>query len=377
MKLRNIVLIALGILLFASCGSKDARKQIGKLELRKAKLQEKIATIDGQIQSLKENLDSTTYVRTIPVHAAEVKKHPFQNYFTVQGNVTSDNNIQVPAEYSGVVTNIYHKEGEFVRKGTVLAEIDNALLLTQKAELETSLELAVTSYEKQKRLWEQEIGSEMQYLQAKNQKEGLENRLESLNQQLSQTQITAPIDGTIDKVYLKTGEIIQMSMPSFRIVQLSHLKVEAEVSERYVADIEKGDSVVVSFPAIDTEFESQIKAVSQVIDPDTRTFTIEVDVPETFDYIKPNMLSQVKIYNYSNMNAIAVPMNIIQKNELGYFVFVVKEEDGKFYADRRTVTPKQSNNKFTEIDNGLNEGEVLITDGYQNLSNGQLIEIVE
>lgn len=377
MKLRNILFIALGMLLFASCGSKDARKQIGQLELRKAKLQKEIAGIDEQIQTLKKDLDSSSFVRMVPVHAIEVKKHAFQNYFTVQGNVTSDNNIQVPAEYSGVVTAIYHKEGEFVRKGTVLAEIDNALLLTQKAELETSLELAVTSYERQKRLWEQEIGSEMQYLQAKNQKEGLENRLESLNQQLSQTRITAPIDGTIDKVYLKAGEIIQMGMPSFRLVQLSKLKVEAEVSERYVADIKKGDSVVVSFPAIDTEFESQIKAVSQVIDPDSRTFTIEIDVPSKLDYIKPNMLSRVKIFNYSNMNTIAIPMNIIQKNELGYFVFVVKEVDGKYYADRRTIIPKQSNNIYTEIGEGLNQGEVLITDGYQNLSNGQLIEIVE
>jgi RND family efflux transporter MFP subunit len=250
-------------------------------------------------------------------------------------------------------------------------------LLRQKAEIETNLELAITSYERQKRLWEQEIGSEMQYLQAKNQKEGLENRLETLNQQISQTKITAPIDGTIDKVFIKAGENIQMSMPAFRIVQLSHLKVEAEVSEKYVADIHKGDSVLVSFSSIDTEFVSTIQAISQVIDPDTRTFTIEIKVPENIDYIKPNMLSRVKVFNYINPNATSIPLNIIQKNELGNFVFVVSESEGNKIAERRSIVVKQNNTKLAEIEEGLKVGEIVITDGYQNLSNGQYIEILK
>jgi RND family efflux transporter MFP subunit len=377
MKTKHISIIALFAILIMSCGSPDSQKQISRLESKKAKLQEEIVKLDKQIAELKTEMDDTENIRLVPVHVETVQKRRFQNYFTVQGNVTSDNNIQVPAEYSGIVKSLHYKEGDFVKKGTILAEIDNTLLLRQKAEIETNLELAITSYERQKRLWEQEIGSEMQYLQAKNQKEGLENRLETLNQQISQTKITAPIDGTIDKVFIKAGENIQMSMPAFRIVQLSHLKVEAEVSEKYVADIHKGDSVLVSFSSIDTEFVSTIQAISQVIDPDTRTFTIEIKVPENIDYIKPNMLSRVKVFNYINPNATSIPLNIIQKNELGNFVFVVSESEGNKIAERRSIVVKQNNTKLAEIEEGLKVGEIVITDGYQNLSNGQYIEILK
>jgi len=377
MKTKHISIIALLAILIMSCGSPDSQKQISKLESKKAKLQEQIAKIDKQITQVKSELDTTENIRLVPVNVEQVKKRKFQNNFTVQGNVTSDNNIQVPAEYSGIINVIHYKEGDYVRKGTVLAEIDNALLLNQKAELVTSLELATTSYERQKRLWDQEIGSEMQYLQAKNQKEDLENRLKTLNQQLTQTKITAPINGTIDKVFIKAGENIQMSKTAFRIVQLSRLKIEAEVSEKYVADIHKGDSVIVGFSSIDTEFVGAIQAISQVIDPDTRTFTIEVKVPENLEYIKPNMLSRVKIFNYVNPEATCIPLNIIQKNELGNFVFVVSESDGTLYAQRRSIIVKQNTTKLAEIAEGLSVGELVITDGYQNLSNGQGIDVLE
>jgi len=377
MKAKHISIIAVLTFIVLSCGNPDSQKQISRLESKKAKLQKEVAKIDKQIAELKTELDSTENIRLVPVHVETVQQKQFKNYFIVQGNVTSDNNIQVPAEHSGTVTTIHFKEGEFVQKGTVLAEIDNTLLLKQRAELETNLELAVTSYERQKRLWEQEIGSEMQYLQAKNQKEGLENRLETLNQQLSQTKIKAPINGTIDKVFIKVGENIQMNMPAFRLVQLSRLKVKAEVSEKYVADIHKGDSVVVSFSSIDTEFVSDIQAISQVIDPDKRTFTIEINVPENMEFVKPNMLSRVKVFNYTNPSATSIPLNIIQKNELGNFVFVVSEIDGQKIAERRSVVVKQNNTKLAEIEKGLEIGELVITDGYQNLSNGQYINILE
>ncbi|MEA1872846.1 MAG: efflux RND transporter periplasmic adaptor subunit [Bacteroidota bacterium] len=377
MKVKHISIITILAIIIMSCGSPEGQKQISKLESEKAELQEKIAKIDKQITELKTELGDNKNIRRVPVHVEAVKQSKFQNYFTVQGNVTSENNIQVPAEHTGIVKTIHHKQGDFVQKGTILAEIDNTILLRQKAEIETNLELATTSYERQKRLWEQEIGSEMQYLQAENQKEGLENRLETLNQQLSQTRITAPINGTIDKVIIKVGENIKMNMPAYRIVQLSSLKVEAEVSEKYVADIHKGDSVVVSFSSIDTEFVSVIQAISQVIDADTRTFTIEINVPENLEFVKPNMLSRVKVFNYTNLNATSIPLNIIQKNELGNFVFVVSELEGNKIAERRSIVVKQNNIKLAEIENGLKAGEFVITDGYQNLSNGQYIEILE
>jgi membrane fusion protein, multidrug efflux system len=377
MKLKWISLTFIVLILVASCGEKDVRNQINRLESQKLSLQKKIAEIDNQLLELQSQTNDSQISRVVPVYVQEIVEERFVNYFSVQGNVTSDNNILIPAEHSGVIKNVYFEEGDFVESGTILAEIDNSLLLKQKLEIETSLDLANTSYERQKRLWEQEIGSEMQYLQAKNQKETLESRLETLNEQIKKTYIKAPISGNLDKVFIKKGEIIQMGLQAFQIVQLSKLKIEAEVSEKYVADIQKGDSVLVSFSGVDTEFKSSISAVSQVINPDSRTFTIEVKVPEKLDYIKPNMLSMVKIYNYENPKAITIPMNVIQKNEKGNFVFIAKKDGDGYYAERRTVTIAQNNKNRVEINDGVEVGELLITDGYQNISNEQGIEIVK
>jgi membrane fusion protein, multidrug efflux system len=377
MKLKWISLTFIVLILVASCGEKDVRNQINRLESQKLSLQKKIAEIDNQLLELQSQTNDSQISRVVPVYVQEIVEERFVNYFSVQGNVTSDNNILIPAEHSGVIKNVYFEEGDFVESGTILAEIDNSLLLKQKLEIETSLDLANTSYERQKRLWEQEIGSEMQYLQAKNQKETLESRLETLNEQIKKTYIKAPISGNLDKVFIKKGEIIQMGLQAFQIVQLSKLKIEAEVSEKYVADIQKGDSVLVSFSGVDTEFKSSISAVSQVINTDSRTFTIEVKVPEKLDYIKPNMLSMVKIYNYENPKAITIPMNVIQKNEKGNFVFIAKKDGDGYYAERRTVTIAQNNKNRVEINDGVEVGELLITDGYQNISNEQGIEIVK
>lgn len=376
MKAKHIVLISLAAIFVISCGVPDAKKQIGRLETKKAELQEQIKEIDDQIKALKAD-EGEVETRFVPVNVSEVEYHKFQNYFMVQGDVTSDKNILVPAEYSGIVKSVKLEEGDYVQAGTLLAEIDNELLVRQKSELETSLELAVTSYERQKRLWDQQIGSEMQYLQAKNQKESLEKRMETLMQQMSQTKITAPISGHIDEVIIKEGEIIQMGMPSFRIVQLTNLKVKAEVSEQYVSEVHKGDSVLITFSGKEEGFMAKINAISQVIDPDSRTFTIEIKIPEGIKDIKPNMMSEVKIFNYVNENALCIPMDIIQKNEKGNFVFVINQKEGEFVAERRSVTLGRYNTKLAEIEAGLEAGELIITDGYQNISNGQHVEILD
>lgn len=375
MKIKHITLISLAALFVLSCGAPDAKKQISRLETKKAELQKQIKEIETQIHTLKAD-EGEAETRLVPVNVSEVKHHKFQNYFTVQGDVTSDKNIQVPAEYSGVIRSVKYEEGDYVQAGTLLAEIDNELLLKQKSELETSLELAVTSYERQKRLWDQQIGSEMQYLQAKNQKESLEKRMETLMNQLDKTRITAPISGHIDEVIIKEGEIIQMGMPSFRIVQLTNLKVEAEVSEQYVSEVHKGDSVLITFSGNEDSFMAKINAISQVIDPDSRTFTIEVKIPDGMKDIKPNMMSEVKIFNYVKENALCIPMDIIQKNENGNFVFVINEQEGDFIAERRNITIGRYNTHLAEVESGIVAGEIVITDGYQNISNGQHVEIL-
>ncbi len=376
MKTKHIIPLMFSMLLIFSCGkTPDVKHQITKLETQKIALQKEIKSIDEQIKQLQSETGEVE-TRLVPVHTVKVSRQVFHNYFTVQGDVTSDKNILIPAEYSGVVKSVKYEEGDYVEAGTLLAEINNELLLKQKSELETSLELATTNYERQERLWEQNIGSEMQYLQAKNQKESLEKRMETLKYQVSLTRITAPISGHIDEVMLKQGEIIQMGSPSFRIVQLSNLKVKAEVSEQYVSEVHKGDSVLVSFSGNKQSFMGKIYAVSQIIDATGRTFSIEVKIPAKIKDIKPNMMCEVKIFNYVNNNALCIPMDIIQKSESGNFVFVVSNENGENITERRAIEIGKYNNQSAEIKTGLVDNDMVVVDGYQNISNGQPIEIV-
>lgn len=376
MKFRQITFIVISLAVLASCGNPSGENQIQKLEAEKARLQEKIQKIDKKIAELQSGETDSVNVKEIAVITEPVQSGHFTDYIKVQGDVTSDNNIQVPAEYNGIIRKIHVEEGSRVNKGDLLAVIDSEVLNKQKAELETSLELARTTYERQKRLWDKKIGSEMQFLQAKNQKESLEKKLETLNEQLKSTRITAPISGSIDKVFIKKGEIIQMGLPAFRIVQLSNLKIEAELSEKYVDQVSKGDSVKVQFPATGKAFTSEVDAVSQVIDPDNRTFTVEVNIPRDIK-VKPNMIGEMKIINYVSDSSLTVPMNIIQKNEKGRFVFVAKEQDGGWIAERRVVEVNRYNTTHAEISSGIKEGEQLIVDGYQNISDTQPVRIVE
>ena len=376
MKTKKILTPFILAVLLVGCGQADYKSQLTRLEAKKTKLQNDLNATNQEIDELKKLHSGDTQEKAVPIYTSQLSKTTFMDYFTVQGDVNSDNNINVPAEFSGVIRKVLKDEGQYVTKGTLLAEIDNSLVLKQKEELLTSLELANTNYERQSRLWEQKIGSEMQYLQAKNQKEGLDKKLETLNEQLSKTNIFAPIDGTIDEVFLKEGEIIQTGMPSFRIVQLSKLKIKAEVSEQYVASVNLTDSVLVQFEEINEEFKAKIQAISQVIDPDNRTFTIEIAIPESLKNVKPTMYGQITIFNYINSDAIKIPINIILKNEQGEFIFVAKESEGKLIAERRHITVKNTNPDYAEIVDGLEEGDMLITDGYQNLSNKQSVEII-
>lgn len=377
MKIRNITIMIITATLFFSCGKPDAKEQILRLEKQRIELQSQINDIDNEITVLKGSVTDAAIIKYVTVTAEELKKNGFKDHFTVQGDVESDNNILVPAEYGGVVRSIKYDEGAYVKKGTLLAEIDNEIILRQKAEVETALELAQQNYLRQKSLWDQQIGSEMQFLQAENQKKSLEKKLETLSEQVLKTKVYAPIDGSIDKVFIKKGEIVQMGMGAFRIVQLSNLKITADVSEKYVSEVVPGDSVLVEFSDLNANFVSKINAVAQVINANNRTFAIEVRIPDDYKFIKPNMIGKITVYNYINPDALSVPMNILQKNENGYFVFVaVKNGDG-YIAERRNVKIDRNNSVNAEIVSGVKVGDMLITDGYQNLSNLQNIEIVE
>ena len=312
--------------------------------------------------------ESTVNEKVKVVAIETLKPKSFTNYITVQGKVDADENVTVSPEAGGNVLRLLVAVGDNVQKGQLLAELDGKVLQQGIAEVQTGLDLATTLYNKQKSLWEQQVGTEIQYLSAKNQKESLERKLATLQQQLELTRIKSPVDGTIDEVFLKTGQLAAPGFPAFRVVNFSHLKVKAEVPENYVTHVKKGNNALVLFPDMNDSIVGTLTFSAKVISPMNRTFNVEVALDQSKDY-RPNMIAILKIIDYTTNNAIVVPEGTIQNTEDGSFVYVNK--NGK--AKKTKVTVGHEYNGVAEITSGLNENDQLITLGYQDLNDGESI----
>jgi membrane fusion protein (multidrug efflux system) len=367
------LLIILGVFTLTACGPRDKQSQLQRLESQRDTLNEKI-------EQLKAELDQSDGAAQPPVKITyvavkQVNFSEFEHFIKVQGTVESDNNILIPSQASGIVKKIYVDDGDRVAKDQLLAELDGAIYESNIAEVENALNLATTIYERRKRLWDKNIGSEIEFLQAKNNKENLEKRLETLNEQYRLTKITSPISGTIDNILIKEGEMAAAGLGAIRIVQLSRLKIKASLSENNISRVKKNDLVSVEVPVLGLHFENSIASVSQVIDPDNRTFDIEIDVPQEQKKLKPNMLGVVTITDYTNPQALTVPQNTIQKTGTEQFLFIAQEENDSWIARRKVVDTGESYDSQVEITKGLDEGDYVITFGFQNLSDGQRISV--
>jgi len=360
------------ILALYACGPRENRSELERLIEKRDELNQRIAQLRAE-NSLENSTESLQ--ESIPVRITEVKPQEFQHFITVQGTVESESNILISPQTPGLVRTIHVQTGDQVKKGQLLAELDASVIKRSIEEVKGGLELARTVYERRARLWEKNIGSEIEYLQAKNNKETLEKKLKTLQEQYQMTLITAPISGSIDEVLIKEGEMAAGGYGAFRIVQLSRLKITASLSENYITHIQKNDIARVSIPVVGIGFEQKLHAVSQVIDPNNRTFKIEIRVPREIENIKPNMLALVTINDYTNPQALVVPRNIIQKTGENNFLFVAESENGNMKASKRVVTIGRGHNSFVEIIEGLNPGEQVIVFGFQNLGNGQIITV--
>jgi RND family efflux transporter MFP subunit len=275
----------------------------------------------------------------------------------------------------GVITSVSVKEGDRVSKGQTLAVIDDAVLRQSVEELKTGLDLANTVFEKQQNLWNQKIGSEVQYLQAKNNKEGLERKLATLNSQLAMARITSPISGVIDEVNIKPGEAAAPGLGVIRVVNLSDIKVKARVADSYIGAVKKGDEVKITLPDIKEEFSGKVSFVGQVVNPQSRTFDMEVSLKNRDEKLKPNMLAIVNINDKTVKDAIVIDANFVQQSESGDIVFVAGTEGNSQKAEMRKVKTGLTYNGQVEVLEGLKAGERLITSGYQDLVDGQVIKV--
>lgn len=378
MKLKYYLIFILPLAIVA-CGQETDKVAVKQKELSKAKeelfsLKEKINELEKELADL--GVDESNLTRPL-VTTVAVKPTFFEHKVDVRGTVQSRNNILLSAETPAAVKAVHVVEGQQVKKGQILITQDSEILKRNIEELRSSLELAATVYERQKKLWEQNIGTEVQYLEAKNRKESLELKLATTQSQLNKTKIKAPFDGIVDMIDIRVGEMAQPGFPIIRLVSMSNMYIKADVSESFVGKFKQGQTVDVYFPSTDIRIKSSVKSIGLVINPNNRTFEVEVGIPANMT-VKPNMIAVLTLTDYKNEQAMVVPTKIIQSDRRGKFVYKVAAVDGDIkQAERVEIELGITNGKETEITSGLKEGDELVLKGGLGLTDGAEVKVVE
>lgn len=365
----------LSYILFASlflnaCGSKKTpEQQIADLKSQKEKIEQSIKDLEDKLPKKED--------KVVPklVSIETIKASEFKHFIELQGNVEAEDNMWVTST-GGIVTNVYVQEGDRVSAGQILAETDVSPLYSAIDEAKNGLSLATSVYEKQKRLWDQNIGSEIQYLQAKTSKENVEKTIQRLQAQLNMSKMKSPIAGTIDEVKVKVGEMAAPGTPysGIRVINTNKLSVKAKLSDTYIDKVKKGDKVSIVFPDINKTIESQLTFVGQVVNAQTRSFGVEARLNNSEGNFAANMIAKLMINDQNIANAITVPTNIIQKSLDGNFILVVADENGKAVAQKKMITIGLEYNGVSQILSGLAVGDRYISFGYSEINEGQLLK---
>lgn len=369
------IFLLAGNMLLASCGgdNKDPKAQLEKLKKEQAATQAKIAELEAKTGAGAAAAEANI----TPVSVMKVQPENFKSYLEVQGRVDFDQNATVGSRAAGTLTAIRVQRGDRVGKGQVLATVDASVLDANIAELRTRMELAKTIYDKQSGLWKQQIGTEVQYLQAKNNYEALQRNLATLNQQRSLYNVVAPFAGTVEEVLPKLGEVTAPGAPVVRLASGSGGKILVDVSEAYGSSIKQGDKAVVTIPDLGgEELPATVRVVTRTINATSRTFTVELSLANgRAADLRPNMVATVRIQNYARQNATVIPVDLVQKDEQNSYVYVVGEAGGKAVAQKRIVQTGNTYNGKVEITSGLKNDDQVISGGYQNLNDGQAVAV--
>jgi RND family efflux transporter MFP subunit len=384
MKHINYILALLILGMTVACGSstetetatpttaKDARTALNAKRQEMKKLKVEMANLEALIAKMDPN---SVKEKEIIVKVAKVKTKDFRHYVEVQGNVmTAQDPAFASSETGGRIVQLVVKEGQFVKKGALIAEVNLESISKSIAQLDKSLELALDIYKRQENLWKQNIGSEIQYLQAKNQVESLEKNKESLQFELTKASVYAPASGYIDRVMVKEGEMAGPGSPIVQILNTSSLKVVASVPEVYLGNIKRGEKVKISFPALQQEQEARVAMIGRVINPTNRTFEVEATVKSMNGLLKPNLLSTMFVNDFSADGAVVIPDELIQQDVSGKAFVMVAEHDR---AAKKIVTLGRTYQNETIVEIGLNGDEVLITAGATTVAEGELLKIIE
>lgn len=350
----------------------DAKKtRLAELKDQVSSMNSEIKTLESEISKLDPEFAKSNK-KSILITTATARKGEFSHFVEVTGSVLSKKNVSISAETSGRILEVPAIEGMRVTKGQILARIDAESIQRNIEEMESSLELATTIFQKQERLWNQKIGTEIQYLEAKNRKEGLEKSLAAMTTQLDKALVKAPFNGTVESVDVRMGELVQPGLPMFQFVGDSDLFIQADVSESFVGVLSKGDSVDVEFPSINKAMKTRVSSVGGVINPNNRTFKVEVFLPNLFE-VKPNMISILKIKDYENKESVIVPAHLILADNQGDYIFIVENGTAKKKYVKRGLTYGDE----TEIKEGLTGTETIVDKGFREVGDNFSVNIAQ
>lgn len=388
--MKSILSIILLSLILFSCGNKEKSKSLESI--LSSKNQEAIYTkradlvaqqqmLTEQLKQIDTKLADLNPDKNIPLVTSFVsKKENFNHFLELQGNVTTKQNLVLTPEMSGILTQVLVKEGQKVSKGQLLATIDDGGLAQQRAQLKIQTDLAKTTFERQKRLWDQKIGSEIQFLQTKSNYQSQQEVLNQVNRQLAKTRITAPFSGIIDDVITEQGNVVAAGQsPIIRLVNLNDMYIEVDVPERYLTQISKGSKVKVEFPVLNKKIDTKIRQTGSFINPANRTFKVEIGLPKTNTNIKPNLTAKLKINDYSNTTALLIPQSIISENASGeQYIYILKNKaNGKATAKQIIIKTGKTQGDVIEVISGLNNSDEIIQEGARSVKDGQEVKIIK
>ena len=374
--MKNLILLSALTFVLFSCGNKDnnanvdaliASKDLKAIQAKKVSLQADITKIDQALAKLDKQKPAEALVLVVAV-----KDTIFNHYLEVQGNVNTKENLIVYPQFAGTLVTLNVIAGQKVSKGQTIGKIDDGGLSQQVAQLENQLALAKTTFERQKRLWDQKIGSEIQFLQAQTNMISQQKAVSQIRAQLSKTVITAPFSGVIDQIITERGTVVSPGQGIVRIVNLSNMYISTSVPESYIGKLKIGTNVYVELSSLGKTYAGKIRQVANNINPNNRTFAIEVSVPNTENLLRPNQVAKLKIIDYTSTKAIVVPTNVIQQDATNkQYVFVADRVQGKTAVAKKVmVKTGQSANNVTEIVGGLEANDMIVTEGANAISEG-------
>ena len=388
--MKNTYLLILITVFLNSCSNKKqlsleevlVTNDVELLKSRKSEIDAKLEELSLDLDQLNNKLSILNKDRNTPlITTITTSEQKFNHFIELQGNVKTKQNVLVYPEMPGILNKVYVKEGQKVIKDDILATIDDGGLSQQLLLLKSNEQLAKTTFERQKRLWDQQIGSEIQYLQAKTSYNSQKNATRQLKKQLGKFTIRAPFSGIIDNVFKEKGTVVAPGPGAeiFRIINLSNMYIETDVPESYISSIKKNKMVEVNFPILGRSYDTSIRQVGNFINPSNRTFRIEVGIPNLEGEIKPNLTAKLRLNDYSNSNAILIPQSIISENAKGQqFIYVVKDnkEKNQVYAERLVIETGKTNGDFIEVTKNLDANVDIILEGARSVNNGQVVKVI-